>query len=251
MLQFTGTQDYNKETETLETLLDWNVDGIIWHPHGPPNDYTNILAKIKQTNTHIVIIQQEIENAQCDAIITEYSNSQKLGIKHLIDQGYQCIFFLQTRTDFDYQQQRENEFIKGCKELGISCHPIKSSGPLTSIKNKLNKHIQQIKDTKLKAVVCSSDWQLPRIHEVLQEADLSIPADLGLVTIGDILLGGNYHISELFSPHLTSIQQEYGDQAKLAMKMLLERINTSKPYPPKVAEIPMQLNIQKSTLRIS
>lgn len=89
------------------------------------------------------------------------------------------------------------------------------------------------------AVFAASDATAVGAYQAIKEAGLRIPQDIAVVGFDDA------DVAEQFTPTLTTIRQPVREKGELAVKMLLEFIETESYFPKKVL-IPYELIVRNS-----
>lgn len=258
MIQLTPTPDLELERRSLQAAIDWRVDGLIWMPFGMKSNYADLMRQIRQASIQVSLYGRSVAQLpDAYSVLPDYGKGIRSTVDHLVEQGYREVAYLMTSPgDFVDRRYRRSAFKSRMTEKGV---------PYRTIREKSAFHLPQLREyLKAKkepvAVLCDGDLGTVRVIEIAEEMNIDIPSQLGVVGIGDMVLGNARHLGELMRPKITMLYRPAAHMTELAIRTLLGRIRAQETDEPFVDErfdhryrhvVPMQLIHRDSTRRLS
>jgi DNA-binding LacI/PurR family transcriptional regulator len=247
MVQFTPTPDRETEIRSLTIAMEQRVDGIIWLPTGASEEYTKILQQLRAVRTPVVLLEAQKEQYPQEMIIDfDYQAGYRLGVEHLVRQGYKTLIYVTYQTA-KYATNREGYFCDAAAEL----HAESSLWVMTSPED-----IDASISAKLQSsqypvgFICENDWVGISVLRSLQRHAINIPKDAGVMMIGDILVGTQFHLSELSNPRMTSVVRPFGQMARRAVQVLEQKIKSPAVASFSHEQLSMPLVARESTAHV-
>lgn len=198
-----GLQEH--EARLLRLFNGKSIDGLIvshWHPKSVKS-----LLEMNKGKTPIVVCSNISFDKTIPAVVTDNHLGGKLAIEHLVGLGHKRI----TYCFSDETQSRYNGCVEAAKQKKIE------SPRLCATEKEL---ISLLKSNKRPtAVVAFSDIDAIRVKHVAERTGLSIPQDLSITGFDNIWLASLQEFS------LTTIKQSQREIGRLAMELLLKRMN--------------------------
>jgi len=233
---FTHAPDSSRETEALDAVLAWQVDGLIWLPFAEPDAYRKQIEQFRERSLPIVFLQRKLVDVPGDFIGTDYRSGLECAVRHLQEQRYSDFYYLLLKSDFSLRQERKQYF----QEI--------TGGKGTVIEVSLPFDAAEFRGLLKRScgVLCDDFPGVEFIHAAL-DAGVAIPEQMGIVMIGDHRLGASTCISCLMHPKMTSVRQEYPTQSRMAVECLVRRIQ-DKTLPYENILLPMTFTVRGSTV---
>ncbi|MDO5301497.1 MAG: LacI family DNA-binding transcriptional regulator [Tissierellia bacterium] len=139
----------------------------------------------------------------------------------LIDMGHERIAYVALRKDMD--RTNEKYKIKGYREA-MAQNGLKPKIIYAESTNEegaraiFEEYEEEIREKRYTVLFCSQDILAIRLMNVIRDAGLSIPEDMGLAGFG------GSDLTDLFRPRLTTVQEPYYDIGAVAIRKLLKNI---------------------------
>ena len=204
------------QEDILTLLKHWNVDGIIFLY---PYDTKEMKEFLKTTTCPIAMFDSSLSSSNFINVSSDDTKGLYLSTKYLIEHGHTHIAFvadyeynaLLTNRFLGYKQALEEFHIPLRKEYIYSFSPSYEGGVAAGIEIATSKY-------PITAVVTTADICAVGIMEGVRSYGYTIPEDLSIIGYDDLYLC-NYTF-----PKLSSVSQNVTEKAKIATRLLLERI---------------------------
>ena len=215
MLLCIGGDDPQQESETLATLVDHRVDGLIIVPTGKNGTRLTQLAKDVPT---VCLVRRDNET-DLETVLADDPQGAYLGTRYLIELGHQRIGLIVGRQDTTSGRERLSGYIRALREAGISL-------------DKTLVHSGHF-EPETGAAACRKLLDLPQqpsaifvanheatlgVLRVAAERNISIPDELSLLCYEDMPW------FEWHRPAISIVDNGARDLANLAVDRLLHRI---------------------------
>jgi len=211
------------ETRSLQSMLEQRVDGLLFCPTEKSDKFVNIL---KNANVPTVFINYKSEYLNFDSIYVDRSAGAYLAVSHLLEQGYEKIFFFYTHP----QMAQSKSSIQGCSEAlmqyKISIDNLELvSCPEHEIDTFYEKALNVLMPGKQRVGVFAWDDEMAiGIYRALIKIGGNIPEDFGIIGFDDI------KISKFLPKSLTTIRFPKYEMGKKGAEHLLRQLEaTDKP----------------------
>jgi len=213
-----GNEEY--ENQAIETLLNRRVDGLIICPiqqEFSQFDKYNLREK--------AVITGNIPSCDIDYVVSDEFKGSYMATKHLIDSGCGKIAML---NNYLHLKSSLNKRFDGYKAALLDSGIGFDESLLLTVDRIIPPHRLQdgyddikefiLKNTDIDGIFCFNDLLAFGTLKVLNELNIKIPEQISVVGYDNI------DFSEIITPALSSIQIHKYEMGKLAMKMLLDRI---------------------------
>lgn len=204
-----------RQREILEDLLPRKgVDGIIIAPCGKDASF---LEQIDKECVPVVLIDRYYEDSRLPYVTSNNFKGAMSGTNLLIQSGHKNIVCIQGETDSIPNRKRVSGFNKA---MEIAGHEAKVVGDAFSIEN-------GYKETKLllqgqvmpTAIFGLSNTICLGALRAIKEKSLRIPEDISIICFDD-----NFYL-DYVTPQITRIGQNVDEMGRLAVKVMMEKIN--------------------------
>lgn len=221
-VQISSFNSVQADEKAISVMLEHHVGGLIWYAHSDCDESLVNLAR--ERIKHIAIIGEY--KTEKDTIQFDYCQGISDIIAYAKEQKYQRIVFL----GFDEKFFKEN----------CDCKIFADTLDYTWIALFDTANFEQITEAGT-IFVCWNDWYAIKLYRYLKSTTYKIPHDIGIIMVGDLLLGGQMRLGELVEIPFTALCRDFTKMAKLACDVAVcKKSNTNHL-------VPMQLQIRGST----
>lgn len=212
-------ESYKKECESIDTLLNIQVDGII---ASIANETINFeyYQKIKQNGVPLVLFDRGENDLEVDYVGIDDYNCSHLIVEHLVEQNYKRIAHITGYSHTRIFKNRIRGFRDAMQKSGLPVLDeliIESNLEIEDgrqiMKELLASH------NRPDAVYAASDNAALGALQVLLEEGIQVPDEIALVGFG------NEPFSTIMKPEISTINQFSAEIGKKAALAFLERIN--------------------------
>lgn len=237
-------EDYESEKQSLQTLINNRVDGVIISLASGTKKTQHFDAAISE-GIPLVFFDRVMDQLDTDRVLNDNLSGAYEITKHLIEQGYQKIIHFAGPQHLNVYSDRYKGYLKAMNEAGIEVLPnMVISDCLTrdkgeSIAQKL------ISDGNLPdAIFSSSDYSALGALLVLKNSGIKIPTEIGVAGFA------NEPFTEFVEPPMTTLEQFSQQIGQSAARMLIDRLESTerKKFTSTMSFKP-KLIIRESTLR--
>lgn len=204
-----------KMVDNARSLAQRNIDGIIAVPCG---DNPVALERINQ-NVPVVLVDRFYSNSDLPYVTTNNYKGSVEACDILLSRGYKKIVCIQGELSSGPNRERVKGYYDTMKVAGLE-DVTSVVGNEFSIQNGyLETKLLLNKKESIDAIFALSNTIVLGAMKAIREVGLRIPEDIAIVSFDD-----NMYM-EYLTPALTRVSQPVGDMAKLAARILLDRIN--------------------------
>lgn len=209
--------DPRQEELDVQKLRERWVDGIVFVT---TTDRRDLVERLLADGIPVVATDREIGHPGIDSVMVDNVVGAHAACRHLLELGHSRIAHvagrLQTRTGPD----RASGYRWALQEAGIPYDPaLVAWGDFTFDSGYRLTQALLAQCPRPTAIFAANDLMALGAMQAAQEAGVSVPDDLSVVGFDDIA------IASVIRPGLTTVRQPAYEMGRLAMSMLLERIN--------------------------
>ena len=234
--------EWEAPKRTLRHFLEGGaMDGLLLV--GVPMD-EEIADELRMLGVPVILIGARAEGF--DSFYWEDESGAKLGVEHLIEQGYRKIGMITTPHANRIRNERIAGYRQALEEAGIEFDPDLVAHGHTSKHDGFSEEsgyeaMQDLIsiDQTVEAAFASSDVQAIGAWQAIREEGLEVPDDFAFVGYDDI------KVSRFIG--LTSIAQNMYGVGNETTDLLLSRLNKSGPEQHVTQVVEPQLNVRKSS----
>ena len=236
--------NYEKEVQTINALLNAQVDGIIASFAKETDDFSHFL-KVKEKGIPLVMFDRGNSDLEVShVVVDDYFGSYK-GVEHLIQQGCTRIAHFTSTRKISIYKDRMRGYREALEAHGLPYDQsliIESNLQLEDGRSSMEKLLRLPKLPD--AVFSASAFGALGALQVLKEKDLRVPEDVSLVAFT------NEQFCYFTEPPITAIDQHSMRMGNAAAEIFLEEINKGdvKFIPQKIVLKP-ELIIRQSSLK--
>ena len=208
-------ENETKMVDNARSLAQRNIDGIIAVPCG---DNPVALERINQ-DVPVVLVDRFYSTSALPYVTTNNYKGSVEACDALLSRGYKKIVCIQGELSSGPNRERVRGYLDTMKRAGLE-EIISVVGNEFSIQNGyLETKLLLNKRDSFDAIFALSNTIVLGAMKAIREVGLRIPEDIAIISFDD-----NMYM-EYLTPAITRVSQPVGDMAKLAAKILLDRIN--------------------------
>lgn len=222
-----SSQDPKREVVYFSALQSKRIDGVLLITSGLDASQVHALV---DSGIPLVVLDREIPNVYVDTVLVDNVSLGYAATKHLLQHGHRTIACLSGPSSLLNSVERVKGYKQALSESGIAtdeslicCGDFTFEGGYSAAKKIL------AKDTRPSALVASNDLMAIGAIHAVREIGLSVPNDLAIVSIDDILL------AKISVPPLTTVAQPIWEMGQTATRLLVDRIRgNASPTPRRI-----------------
>jgi DNA-binding LacI/PurR family transcriptional regulator len=217
-------ESYKQECNAIETLINQNVDCILISISTETKS-TEFLESIEKNNIALVQFDRYIEKLDSYIIVNDNKKTSYDAVERLIKGGYKKIAFLGGPTHLTIFKDRKDGYLKAIKKHNLTIpNNFIVDNVLSSSKEEIDKIVKELLGQKKPpdAFFCVADLLSLGVLRHANLLGIKIPDQLG------ILGYANDAMTELFTPSLSSINQNSKELGKRAAYTYFEKILNKK-----------------------
>lgn len=211
-------EDYEIERQSLQTLLNNRIDGLLISISSATKNEDHIISAINE-NVPIVFFDRILNSLEVDHVINDNFSGGYEVTKHLIEQGYRNIFHFSGPLHINIYNYRYQGYKQAMFEAGIEVTPemvfedvlTRAKGEVLAEKLIASKKIPD-------AIFSASDFSALSALLVFKKYGIKIPLEMGIAGFA------NEPFTELTEPSMTTLEQFSEEIGKSSARMLIDRI---------------------------
>ncbi|TXD49818.1 LacI family DNA-binding transcriptional regulator [Polaribacter sp. IC073] len=213
-----SNESYQKECNSIDTLLFTQVDGIIASMANETVDL-QYYEKIKSKGIPLILFDRGENNLNVDYIGIDDYNSSHIIVEHLVAQGCKRIAHIGGYKRTRIYNNRIRGYIDALKKYHLPLDDELLIETNLSTENGRAK-MQQLLNLKNRpdAVYVAGDYAALGALQVLNENNIKIPEEIALVGFG------NEPFTDMVTPSITSVNQHSAEIGRLAAETFLKHI---------------------------
>jgi LacI family transcriptional regulator len=231
--------DIDKEVAYTDLLFAKQVDGIVFIT---TNNSCEHLQQLSNVGIPIIVIDRDIPLIGTDVLLVDNFQGGYVATQYLIELGHRRIACITGPSRLTPSAERVNGYRKALADAGITENPdlivmgdFQFQGGETGIAQLLT-----LREPPTAVFACN-DLMALGVMRGLRKAKLSVPRDISLIGFDDISL------TSVVSPALTSVAQPIQEISRLAIELLINRIQKKdSECEEKRIVLPTQLVIRES-----
>jgi DNA-binding LacI/PurR family transcriptional regulator len=218
LLLAAGGRQARRERAAVAALLEYRVDGMILvSPRMPVADIAAAAAE-----SPLVMVGRNARNLDADCVLINESHGTELVLEHLVGLGHERIAHVDGGTGAGGPQRR-SAYLRAMKARRLGRHTRVIAGDFTEEAG-TNAARQLLAEGDLPtAVFAANDVAAAGLLGGFDRAGLDVPGDISIVGYDNISIAHLAHVS------LTTIDQPRDEMGRLALELLLDRIENRRP----------------------
>lgn len=235
----TSYEEYEKEKQCIENLINIRVEGIIACVSQKTVDYSHF-DSIADQHIPLVFFDRVCLPERFSSVVADNVQSATSATKHLIRRGAKRIGFIGGPNHLKIVQERKHGYLNALRENNILIEPnlVVCNEMTYNEGKKAIQHLLSLGDPP-DAILAMNDTLAFAAMKGIKKKGLRIPNDIALIGYTDEL-HSNY-----VDPTLTAVTHQTYSMGKATCQLLLEHIQYKKD--PKQIVIPTNLMIREST----
>lgn len=208
--------DQQKETKTVETLLNTRVDGILVSLAKGTESFQHF-HKVQKKGIPLILFDRTNEDLDVSSVvIDDYLGAYK-AVEHLIQQGCRRIAHFTNIKKISIYRERLRGYRQALEDYGIPFDEkliVESNMQLEDGRESMQRLLQLNEPPD--AVFSASDYSAMGAMQILKERNIKIPDQVALVGFG------NEPFTGFTDPQLSTIDQKSKEMGRAAAQIFLE-----------------------------
>ncbi|HET8656984.1 MAG TPA: LacI family DNA-binding transcriptional regulator [Longimicrobiaceae bacterium] len=222
-----------KEKEILRAMVAYRVAGVVLVPAAGEDHLFDVLER---HDIPVVLVDREIPGAGLDVVTGDsYEGGRKL-TEHLVSRGYRDIVFVGGKPDLTSLTHRLDAYRAVMQRHGLS--PAAHLGSFTVASGEELTAAMLDRGERPEAIFAASHLVAVGVLRALRARGLRVPDDVAVVCMDN-------EAATLVDPFLTVAAQPTAEIGRVAMDLLLRRIQ-SPELPPERVVLPVEMIIRSS-----
>ena len=226
--------DLDRFRETIQTMLGWQVDGLVIVPMAG-RDLSEVIKITENLPAPTTMVERDIGAAQSHLITCDAEVAMRMSIEHLLELGHKRIGLIDGARELIESQVREDSYRATLRRAGFEFDPALLFAPsLTDTPQQEAAFIDQLLDMPKRptAVIAISGTRAVSIYRACLRRGLTIPDDLSVVAI----TGTTF--DDFSKVQFTSALLTYGEVGKAAFELLKNDIENGRTPPRRILTSP-------------
>lgn len=229
------------EALDVQKLRERRVDGIIFVG---TTDRRELVERLLADEIPVVVTDRQVDHADIDSVLVENAWGAMAACLHLIDLGHSRIAHAAGHRLTRTGQDRCNGYRMALEQAGIPCdESLVCWGDFTLESGYAVAQILLGRSPRPTAIFAANDQMAFGVMRAAEEAGISVPDELSIVGFDDI------QMASVVRPGLTTVRQPAYEMGRLAMSLLLERINGRATGGGRVHQFKPELVVRGTTRR--
>lgn len=226
----------------VEHCLSRNVDGVVGFGVDRNDPH---LEELLDSDIPTMFVDADIRGRRAGYITTENKAGIMQAVEHLTELGHSRIAFVSGELNKAVGVLRHEGYVEGMKmhKLPVQSDYVKVSDYSMEGGTRAMTELLELKERPT-AVICTSDMMAFGAINVIHRSGLSVPEDISVIGFD------NTYYSEIFSPALTTVNQNIRSIGSRAIETLIAMIENSE-FTPSVVTEPSNLVVRCTTAKPS
>ena len=239
-----SNENYTRELLDTKALAQHRIDGLLVSFSNKTTNFDHFI-ELKKQNIPIVFFDRKAEGLQTSTVVVEDYEGARKATKHLLEQGCKRIVHLAGSEHLNIGQDRLQGYLDVMKEEGLTADQRYMTAHGSSVERgyECTKNLLKLPNPP-DGIFATNDMVALGAMKAIKEKGLEIPKDIAIIGFS------NWQFSDLTEPRLSTISQPGAEVGKMAMRLLLEEINSnSDQIKYEHIVLPTKIIIRDSSLR--
>ncbi len=223
-LSFMSTEDNpSEELGAIRNIERRHVDGLIFCSLRPTSELARVLTRLRD---RVSVIGRPPEGARIDSVQVDSAAGVRQAVWHLAGQGRQRLAFINGPTGTVPADTRARGFAQAVAQNHLELNSalmLNADFTMTGGYAATSQLLSGGHD--FDGIFCANDVMALGALRRLQEAGVSVPAEVAVIGVDDTEYG------RLSTPTLSTVSLQAAERGRLAAEMLLRRITHDEPDP--------------------
>ena len=207
-----------RERSALATLLEYRVDGVILvSPRMPASAFAAAAAEIP-----VVVVGRQVRSADADCVLIDEQHGTGLVLDHLVALGHKRIAHVDGGRGAGGPLRRA-AYLRGMKARRLGSYARVIPGDFTEEAGAKAARELLAGSALPSAVFAANDVTAAGLLGEFDRAGVAVPGDVSIVGYDNISIAHLAHVS------LTTVDQPRTAMGRMALELLLERLNRRRP----------------------
>lgn len=211
-------EDARELSESVVSLVSRQVDGLIVVPCGTD---ASLLEQVEDNGVPVVLIDRQYGESKLSYVTTNNYQGGLEAVRYLISNGHRRIACIKGVQSSVPSQERVEGYRSAMKEAGLEKEEIIVGNDFSVQNGYFETQLLLSREVRPTAIFTLGNTIAMGAMRAIREAGLRIPEDISLMTFDN-----NMYL-DFIEPVLTRIGQPVEDMAKIACKILLDKIHSS------------------------
>jgi DNA-binding LacI/PurR family transcriptional regulator len=218
LLLSAGGRQARRERASLATLLEYRVDGVILvSPRMQARDIAAAAAELP-----VVLVGRQVRGVDADFVLIDETHGTELVLDHLAELGHEQIAHVDGGRGAG-GPQRSAAYVRGMRARRLGRHARVISGDFTEEAGTEAAQRLLAEPELPTAIFASNDLVATGLLGGFDRAGIAVPAELSIVGYDNVSIAHLAHVS------LTTVDQPRTEMGRLALELLLDRIENRRP----------------------
>jgi LacI family transcriptional regulator len=223
-----SNESLEKEVHTLEMLSNGTIDGFVLSisEEAQKLQEFNHFKDIINDGTPIVMFDRITDEVECDKVIVDDFDSGLNATQHLINLGCKNIALISSVDNLSVSKLRAEGYLKALSDNNIAVNEnliIRTDSEI-DMKEKIE---ELYSDNLVDGVFALDENDSVAALKIGSKKGYKIPKDLKIIGFADGILA-----SRRLSPSLTTVSQHGIDIGEVAVKLLIDRLESKEEFKP-------------------
>jgi len=218
LLLAAGGRQARRERAALAALLEQRVGGIILvSPRMPAGDIVSAAAEVP-----LVIVGRNVRGANADTVLINETHGTALVLDHLVGLGHERIAHVDGGSGAGGPQRR-SAYVREMRARRLGRHTLVIGGDFTEEAGVNAAGELLLRPELPTAIFAANDMVAAGLLDGFDRARVDVPHDVSIVGYDNISIAHLAHVS------LTTVDQPRTEMGRLALELLLDRIDNRRP----------------------
>ena len=213
-------EDGSNQDEAIATVLARQVDGIIVIPCAANS---TLMEEINKNVIPVVLVDRYYEDSQLSYVTTNNYDGGLMATRLLLSNRHRSIACIQGDPETMPNRMRVKGYSQAMEEAGLAKEEVVVGNEFSIQNGYLETKMLLGSVQRPTAIFALSNTILLGAIKAIREAGLSIPDDISIISFD------NNKFLDYLVPPITRISQPVEDMARLASRLLFEKMNGTNP----------------------